>query len=170
MEEQNAVLNKQLGDASLTIAGLEKKVEKLQLNVEDLNHEVAREVKASRNAEKASSNYTIQLAEANRTIESERQLRTQAQTTVRAMQATLDSRDKELEELRAQMLRILKAVDPEVSIPAQGDASHDKIMSQNFDMLRKIEELQQNLRIQTAARTNADAQLADLRANRAESP
>lgn len=170
MEEQNAVLNKQLGDASLTIAGLEKRVEKLQLNVEDLNHEVAREVKSSRNAEKASSNYTIQLAEANRTIESERQLRTQAQTTVRAMQTTLDSRDKELEELRAQMLRILKAVDPEVSIPAQGDGSHDKIMSQNFDMLRKIEELQQNLRIQTAARTNADAQLTELRANRAESP
>ena len=43
---------------------LEKKVEKLQLNVEDLNHEVAREVKSSRNAEKTSSSYTIQLAEA----------------------------------------------------------------------------------------------------------
>lgn len=170
MEEQNGKLNKQLGDASLTIAGLEKKVEKLQLNVEDLNHEVAREVKSSRSAEKASSNYTIQLAEANRTIESERQLRTQAQATVRAMQVTVDSRDTELEELRAQMLRILKAVDPEVSIPAQGDASHDKIMSKNFDMLRKIEELQQNLRIQTAGRSNAEAQLADLRANRVESP
>lgn len=170
MEEQNTKLNKQLGDASLTIAGLEKKVEKLQLSVEDLNHEVAREVKSSRSAEKASSNYTIQLAEANRTIESERQLRTQAQATVRTMQATMDSRDKELEELRAQMLRVLKAVDPDVSIPAQGDASHDKIMSKNFDMLRKIEELQQNLRVQTAGRTNAEAQLAELRANRGESP
>ncbi|XDG07454.1 hypothetical protein ABKA04_007069 [Annulohypoxylon sp. FPYF3050] len=170
MEEQHTKLNKQLEDSSLAIAGFEKKIEKLQLQIEDLNHEVAREVKSSRNAEKASSNTAIQLAEANRTIESERQLRTQAQATVRAMQTTVDSRDKELEELRAQMLRVLKAVDPEISIPAQGDASHDKIMSQNFDMLRKIEELQQNLRIQTAARTNAEAQLTELRANRGDSP
>lgn len=170
MEEQHANLNKQLVDSSLTIAGLEKKVEKLQLNVEDLNHEVAREVKSARNAEKAASNHTIQLAEANRTIESERQLRTQAQSTIRAMQGTIDSRDQELGELRAQMLRVLKAVDPEISIPAQGDASHDKIMSKNFDMVRKIEELQQNLRVQSAGRANAEAQLSEMRANRSESP
>ncbi|KAI0910144.1 myosin-11 [Ustulina deusta] len=170
VEELNSKLNKQLGDASLTIAGLEKKVEKLQLNLEDLNHEVAREVKSNRNAEKASSNFTAQLAEANRTIESERQLRTQAQSTARNMQATLDSRGKETDELRAQMLRVLKAVDPEISIPTPIDESHDKIMSKNFDMIRKIEELQQNLRIQTTARANAEAQLAEARKSRGESP
>ncbi|RYC55098.1 hypothetical protein CHU98_g11111 [Xylaria longipes] len=170
VEELNTKLNKQLGDASLTIAGLEKKVEKLQLNVEDLNHEVAREAKSNRNAEKASSNFTAQLAEANRSIESERQLRAQAQSTVRTMQATLDSRGKEINELRAQMLRVLKAVDPEVSIPASIDGSHDKIMSKNFDMIRKIEELQQNLRVQKTARANAEAKLAEARNNRGESP
>ncbi len=94
-----------------------RKLEKLQLNLEDLNHEVAREVKSSRNAEKASSNFTAQLAEANRTIESERQLRTQAQVTLRTIQGTLDARDKELAELRAQMLSVLKTVDPD-SVPA----------------------------------------------------
>ena len=52
IEEQNTKLNKQLGDSQLTIAGLEKKVEKLQLNLEDLNHEIAREVTSNRNAEK----------------------------------------------------------------------------------------------------------------------
>ncbi|KAI0552455.1 P-loop containing nucleoside triphosphate hydrolase protein [Xylaria curta] len=170
VEELNTKLNKQLGDASLTIAGLEKKMEKLQLNLEDLNHEVAREAKANRNAEKASSNFTAQLAEANRSVESERQLRTQTQSTVRTMQATLDSRSKEISELRAQMLRVLKAVDPEVSVPASMDASHDKIMSKNFDMIRKIEELQQNLRVQRTARANAEAQLAEARNSRGEPP
>ncbi|RYP86174.1 hypothetical protein DL769_000786 [Monosporascus sp. CRB-8-3] len=170
IEEENAKLNKQLGDSQITVAGLEKKVEKLLLNLEDLNHEIAREVKSSRNAEKATSNFTVQLAEANRTIESERQIRQQAQSTVRAMQSTLDSRNKELDELRAQMLRVLKAVDPEVNIPNQTDGTHDKIMSKNFEMIRKIEELQQNVRIQTAARTNAEAQLAELRASRGDSP
>ena len=170
LEEQNAKLNKQLGDSQVTIASLEKRLEKLQLNLEDLNHEVAREVQSSRNAEKASSNFTAQLAEANRTIESEKQLRTQAQGTVRTMQSTLDARDAELAELRTQLLRALKTVDPESVPTIHTDSSPDKFLSKNFDLVRKIEELQQNLRVQTAARANAEAQVVELRASRNESP
>lgn len=168
LEEQNAKLNKQLGDSQVTIASLEKRLEKLQLNLEDLNHEIAREVQTSRNAEKASSNFTAQLAEANRTIESEKQLRAQAQGTVRTMQSTLDARDAELAELRTQLLNALKTVDPESAPPIPTDGGPDKFISKNFDLVRKIEELQQNLRVQTAARANAEAQLAELRAARNE--
>ncbi|OLN96356.1 Myosin type-2 heavy chain 1 [Colletotrichum chlorophyti] len=170
VEEQNTKLNKQLGEAQLTIAGLEKKVEKLQLNVEDLNHEVTREAKTSRNAEKMSSTYTAQLAEANRTIESERQLRTQAQASVRTLQTTMEAREKELQELRAQMLKVLKTVDPDVVVPPQVDGANEGMLSKNFDLVRKIEDLQQNLRVQTAARTNAETQLAELRSGRVDSP
>jgi len=170
LEEQNTKLNKQLGDSQVTIASLEKKLEKLQLNLEDLNHEVAREVKSSRNAEKVTSNFTVQLAEANRTIESERQLRTQAQGTVRSLQTALDSREGELTELRSQLLAALKIVDPESVPQMQSDGSSDKFLNQNFDLVRKVEELQQNLRVQTAGRANAEAQLAELRAARNESP
>ncbi|PTD04701.1 Myosin type-2 heavy chain 1 [Fusarium culmorum] len=170
LEEQNTKLNKQLGDSQLAIASLEKRAEKLQLNLEDLSHEVAREVKSSRNAEKATSTFTAQLAEANRTIESERQLRTQAQTTVRTLQSSVDSRDKEINELRAQMLEVLRTVDPEVHIPPQSDGADEKVLIQNFDLVRKVEELQQNLRVQTAARTNAENQLTEMRASRNESP
>ncbi|KHO00173.1 myosin type II heavy chain [Metarhizium album ARSEF 1941] len=170
LEEQNANLNRQLGDAQVTIATLEKKAEKLQLSLEDLNHEVAREVQSSRNAEKASSNFTVQLAEANRTIEAERQLRAQSQATVRTLQATIDSRDKELQELRGQILNALRSVDPEIRIPPPSDDSNQRAVLKNFDLARRVEELQQNLRVQSAARTNAENQLADLRAARHESP
>jgi len=170
VDEQNVKLNKQLGDSQVTIASLEKKVEKLELSLEDLNHEVAREAKNSRNAEKASSAATAQLAEANRTLESERQLRTQAQGTVRTLQAAMDARDQELADLRAQLLSALKTVDPESVPPVQSDGGGDKLLIQNFDLVRKIEELQQNLRVQSTARANAEAQLADLRAARAQSP
>ncbi|OBR08675.1 Myosin type ii heavy chain [Colletotrichum higginsianum IMI 349063] len=169
-DEQNAQLNKQLGEAQFTIAGLEKKVEKLQLNLEDLNHEVAREAKTSRNAEKTASTAAAQLAEANRTIESERQLRTQAQANARTLQSTMEAREKELQELRAQMLKVLKTVDPEVVIPPQADGTNEGALSKNFDLVRKVEDLQQNLRVQTAARTNAETQLADLRSARVDSP
>ncbi|KAJ4298768.1 class II myosin [Collariella sp. IMI 366227] len=170
VEEQNAKLNKQLGDSQVTIASLEKRLEKLQLNLEDLNHEVAREVQSSRNAEKATSNFTVQLAEANRTIESERQLRAQAQGTVRSLQSSLDARDNELGELRTQLLNALRIVDPEAVPAVQTDGAADNLLSKNFDLVRKIEELQQNLRIQTAARGNAEAQLVELRTVRDESP
>ncbi|KAK3363290.1 myosin tail-domain-containing protein [Lasiosphaeria hispida] len=170
LEEQNVKLNKQLGDSQVTVASLEKKLEKLQLSLEDLNHEVAREVKSSRNAEKATSNFTVQLAEANRALESERQLRAQAQGTARTLQSTMDARDVELEELRAQLLSALRTVDPELALPVQSDGGGDKFISKNFDLVRKIEELQQNLRVQTAARDNAEAQIAEMRATRNESP
>ncbi|KAL0475356.1 P-loop containing nucleoside triphosphate hydrolase protein [Neurospora intermedia] len=173
VEEQNTKLNKQLGDSQVTVAGLEKKVEKLQLTIEDLNHELARETQASRNAEKLSSNVTVQLAEANRTIESERQLRTQAQGTVRTLQSTLDARDKELIELRAQLLSALKTVDPDTDdthVQTEGASASERFLSKNFDLVRKIEDLQQNLRVQTTARASAEAQLADLRTSRNDSP
>ncbi|KAK4447484.1 myosin type-2 heavy chain 1 [Podospora aff. communis PSN243] len=170
VEEQNAKLNKQLGDSQVTVASLEKKLEKLQLNLEDLNHEVAREVKSSRNAEKVTSNFTVQLAEANRTIESERQLRNQAQGTVRTLQSALDARDGELTELRSQLLAALKIVDPESIPQIQSEPGNDKFLAKNFDLVRKVEELQQNLRVQAAGRANAEAQLAELRVSRNESP
>ncbi|KAG6038216.1 hypothetical protein E4U41_004432 [Claviceps citrina] len=169
LEEQNAKLNKQLGEAQLTVASLEKKTEKLQLNLEDLTHEVAREVQSSRNAEKASSNFTVKLAEANRTIESERQLRTQSQATIRTLQATLDARDDELRDLRSQMLNALKTVDPDVRIPPPSEDSKQRALIKNFDLVRKMEELQQNLRVQSAARANAENQVVELRAARHES-
>ncbi|KAK3985698.1 putative myosin type-2 heavy chain 2 [Cladorrhinum sp. PSN332] len=171
LEEQNTKLNKQLGDSQVAIASLEKRLEKLQLNLEDLNHEVAREVQNSRAAEKSTSNITAQLAEANRTIESERQLRTQAQATVRTLQAAMDNREAELADLRTQLLAAVKVVDPEAVVPAiQTDGGADKGLSKSFDLARKIEELQQDLRVQTAGRANAESQLAELRASRAESP
>lgn len=167
LEEHNAVLDRQLGEAQVTIASLEKRTEKLQLDLEDLNHEVAREVKSSRNAEKASSSFTAQLAEANRIVESERQQRTQAQSTVRTLQASLSSRDHELQDLREQMLKILKTVDPEAKLPAT-DVANERGIAVNFDLVRKVEELQQNLRAQSAARSNAESQLADLRSSRSD--
>lgn len=164
LEEQNAKLNKQLGDTQVNAASLEKKLEKAQLNLEDLNHEFQREVKSNRNAEKMSSTSNVQLAEVNRNLESERQQRTQAQGTARTLQATLESRDKELTELRSQMLRALKMVDPESDPVVQVDGASERVFSEKFDLVRKIEDLQQNLRVQTAARNTAETQLADLRA------
>ncbi|KAF4124511.1 homoserine O-acetyltransferase/O-succinyltransferase [Geosmithia morbida] len=142
LEEQSVKLNKQLGDAQVTITSLEKKAEKLQLSIEDLNHELAREAKSSRDAEKTSSTVNAQLTEANRTIESERQMRSQAQST---------------------MLKALRSADPGIEVPPPGETG-DKATLKNFDLARKVDELQQNLRVQTAARTNAENQIADLRA------
>jgi myosin protein heavy chain len=160
----NQKLNKQLGEAQEVLASKDKQVEKLQLSLEDLNHEVAREHKTSRNAEKASSTFTSQLAEANRKLEDERQLHTQAQAKNRQLQTMLDTRDKEI-------LELLRKVDPETTIPTPEfgfDGGSDRGANKTppnlvLNLTQKIEELQQNLRVQSAGRSNAESQLADLR-------
>jgi myosin protein heavy chain len=160
-DEQNQKLNKQLGDTQLALASLEKQKEKLQLSLEDLTHEVAREHKTSRNAEKASSTFTTQLAEANRKLEDERALHSQAQTKNRQLQSMLDSREKEL-------LLLVKKVDPDMKQPMpQFDGGSDRSSNKTPNLVpgltQKIDELLQNLRVQTAGRTNAESQLVELR-------
>src|SRR6202030_496171 len=97
LDEECKKLQRHLGDTQLMTTSLEKRKEKLSLTVEDLNHEVTREHKSTRNAEKAASAAGIQLAEANRNLETERQLRTQAQANTRQLQAALDQANKEIE-------------------------------------------------------------------------
>ena len=163
IDEQNQKLNKQLTDAQLALASMEKQKEKLQLSLEDLNHEVAREHKTSRNAEMASSTFTTQLAEANRKFENEHQLHTQAQAKSRQLQAIIDARETEV-------LQLMRKVDPETlnSLIQVDGTSSDRSSTRSPPNLvpslaQKIDELQQNLRIQTAGRANAEAQLGDMR-------
>ena len=171
LEEQSLKLNKQLEDSQVTVASLEKKSEKLQLQLEDLNHEVAREAKSNRNAEKASSNAAAQLTEANRTLEAERVSRGNAQATIRTLQGSLDSREKELEEMRSQMLAVLRTVDPAIVIPLMDtDKENKATLLKNFNLVRKVEELHHNLKVQTAARHNAEGLVSELRAARHDSP
>ncbi len=165
IEEQNAKLQKQIGEVQVLVTSLEKRNEKLQLTVEDLNHEVEREHKASRTAEANTSNITTQLAEAKRRLETEENVRIQSQAQVKTLQSTLDVRDRELEDLRAQRLHLLKVVEPDVDFdpPAQTDGSTEPSAIEKFDLVRRVQELQQDLRVQTAGRSNAESALAGLR-------
>ena len=162
VDEQNSKLNKQLSEALVSIASLEKQKEKLALTVEDLNHEVARELQSSRNAEKTSSTITSQFAEVNRKLEDEKQLHTQAQAKNRQLLSIVDTRDKEV-------LQLMKHIDPEMSpvVLPQVDGTSDRsaTRSPNIvpDLVKKVEELHQNLRVQAAGRQNAESQLADMR-------
>ncbi|TAQ89190.1 hypothetical protein B7494_g2481 [Chlorociboria aeruginascens] len=160
-DEQNQKLNKQLGDAQLAVASLEKQKEKLQLSVEDLTHEVARELKSSRTAEKNSSTFTSQLAEANRKLDDERQLHSQAQSKNRQLQSIIDNRDREI-------LQLMKLADPDMIYPPpQFDGGSDRSLSKSPNLVpsltKMVEELQQKLRVQSAGRSNAESLLVDLR-------
>lgn len=161
LEEQNRKIQKQLEDVQIMANSLKKQNEKLQLNVEDLTHEVAREAKTSRHAEKSSSTLSVQIAELNRNLESEQQLRAQAQSTTRRLQQAVDEREKELEELRAQRLRILSLIAPE-DLP-QVDGVKEKPAANNFDLVNRVQELQQQLRVHLAGRNNAENQVSELR-------
>jgi myosin protein heavy chain len=162
-EEENKGLFRQLEDAQLTIASLEKQKEKLSLSLEDLNHEITREHKTSRNAEKSSSTVNLQLADVNRKLETERQLRTQAQTNTRTVQASLDNANTELDECRNQLMLLRKIFDPEGgNVSITYDAAMPDI-ARAVDLAERLEAVNQALRIAVERYTRAEAQLDELR-------
>lgn len=162
-EEENKKLFRQLEDAQLNIASLEKQKEKLSLSLEDLNHEITREHKTNRNAEKASSTIHIQLADVNRKLETERQLRTQAQTNTRAVQATLDNTNRELEECHKQLMTLRKVFDPEgADVTITYDAAKPEI-TKAVDLAERLEAANQALRVAAERYSRAEAQVDELR-------
>lgn len=163
LDEDNKRLTRQLSDAQLSITSLEKQKEKLALNLEDLNHEVAREHKTSRNAEKASSAVNIQLAEANRNLESERQLRSQAQANTRKLQASLDARSQEIEECHQRLLLLHKVFDPEATEAPPSWEAIVPHLSSSINLAQQLEASQQALRVTGEKWTRAETQLQELR-------
>ncbi|KJF60622.1 myosin type II heavy chain [Coccidioides immitis RS] len=168
LEEANKQLSRQVGDCQLTITSLEKQKEKLALSLEDLNHEVAREHKASRNAEKAASTANIQLAEAHRNLETERQLKTQAQANTRKLQDSLDQAHKEIQDCHQQLILLHKVFNPEVTeVPASWEAVKPDL-SKQVEIAAILESVQENLRVSEEKRARAESQLAEMRRRHAD--
>ncbi|KAI9737783.1 MAG: hypothetical protein M1834_009151 [Cirrosporium novae-zelandiae] len=164
LENENKKLARQFGDAQLSITSLEKQKEKLALNVEDLNHELARERKTSRSAEKASSAAGIQLAEANRNLDTERQLKTQAQANTRKLQESLDNSNKEIEDCHTQLMLLHKAFDPDVVVvPDQKWEDLKPDLSKKVDLARQLEASVEAYRVIEERYARAQAQLDELR-------
>ena len=163
VEEENKRLFSQLEDAQLTIASLEKQKEKLSLSLEDLNHEVTREHKTSRNAEKASSTVNLQLADVNRKLETERQLRTQAQANTRTIQATLDNNNRDLKECHRQLVLLRKVFDPESADVAITYEAAKPEISRTVDIAERLETANQALRVAVERYSRAESQLNELR-------
>lgn len=164
-EEEARALARQLEGAQLTIASLEKQKEKLSLSLEDLNHEVTREHRTTRNAEQQSSSVNLQLGEANRKLETERQLRTQAQTNTRAVQNALEAANKELAECHDQLKLLQKVFDPEMKdVAMNGNLDGAKPdLARTIDLAQKLEAAHQALRVSNERAARAEAQLEDIR-------
>ena len=171
-EEENKHLQRQLDGSQLTISSLEKQKEKLHLGMEDLTHEVNRELKTSRNAEKMSSTVNIQLAETNRKLETERQLRTQAQANTRTVQTALDEANKELAECHHQLVLLRKVFDPSTAAESPSQAlSYEAIkpdIARAIDLVQKLESAQQATRITNERCLQMEALLGELRARQGD--
>ncbi|KAF7167206.1 hypothetical protein CNMCM5623_000601 [Aspergillus felis] len=163
LEEDNRKLTRQLGDLQLSITSLEKQKEKLSLSLEDLNHEVNREHKASRNAEKAASTAGIQLAEANRNLETERQLRTQAQANTRKLQGSLDTAHKEIETLHRQLMLLHKFVEPLSDKPPESWESIQPDLVEKVNLAQLLDTVQSKLQVTEEKYNRAESQLAEMR-------
>ncbi|KAH9809837.1 putative myosin type II heavy chain, partial [Teratosphaeria destructans] len=164
-DEEAKKLQRQLGDAQLTIASLEKKAERLTMEAEDLRYELDREHKASRSAEQQSSTTYTQLAEANRKLETERQMRARAETSARNIQAIIDARQRELDEVHDNLRLLQKVFDPENGrLPANVDGPAGKPdLTKTIDLAQKLEASEAALRLATDRFSRVQAELDDIR-------
>ncbi|KAI9929976.1 hypothetical protein MW887_011786 [Aspergillus wentii] len=163
LEEENKKTARQMGDLQVSITSLEKQKEKLSLSLEDLNHEVNREHKASRNAEKAASTAGIQLAEANRNLETERQLRTQAQANTRKLQGSLDTANKEIDNLHRQLMVLHKVVEPTADESTKSWEAVQPDISKKVDLAQLLDTVQSKLQVTEEKYGRAESQLAEMR-------
>ena len=161
-DEEKKKLQRQLEEAQLSITSLEKQKEKLELSIEDMNHEIAQEHKTNRNAGKASSTFNIQLAEANRNLETEKQLKSQAQANTRKLQSSLDQANAELRDCHENLLSLQRVLEPETDIP-KGPEATEKQLSKTVDLAQKLEASREALRVSTERCSRAEVQLAELR-------
>ncbi|KAF3480115.1 uncharacterized protein GIQ15_05462 [Arthroderma uncinatum] len=168
LDEANKLLTRQLGDAQLSINSLEKQKEKLALSAEDLNHEMAREHKASRNAEKSAAAAQLQLAEANRNLETERQLKAQAQANTRKLQASMDQTNAELEDCHRQLILLHKVFDSDPSPAPKSWETVKPDLSKKVDMAALLEAAHNELRISEEKRSRAENQLNEMRRRHAD--
>ena len=162
-DEENKKRLCQLNEAQVTITSLEKHKEKLALSLEDLNHELEREHKASRSAEKSVSTLNVQLTEVNRLLESERQIKSQAQANTRKVQGLLDSANDEIETSRRQLILLHKVFDPETRDVIPSWESLAPHLSEYADLAGQLEASQQALRVTGEKWTRAESQLQELR-------
>lgn len=163
VDDENKRLQRQLEDAQLTISSVQKQKEKLALNVEDLNHELSREHKASRNAEQTSSTVNLQLADVNRKLETERQLKSQAQASSRAVQASLDQANSELAECHKQLMLLRKVFDPKTGDSPISYQKAKPEITRVVDLAQKLENSQQALHVANERCLSLEAQLEELR-------
>jgi len=163
LDQENKNLRRQNGEMQVEVTSLQKQKEKLALSLEDVNHEIAREHKTSRNAEKASSTTNIQLAEANRNLETERQLKTQAQANTRKVQAALEQANKEIQDCHNQLIHLHKVFDPNLDgLPDSWDVVKPDV-AKTVSLAQQLEASQQALRVTGEKWTRAETQLQELR-------
>ena len=163
IEGENKRLLRQYNDAQLSITSLEKQKEKFGLGLEDLNHELEREHKATRSAEKNFSSVNSQLAEANRSLDSERQLKAQAQANTRKLQSMLDSSNREIQESRQQLTLLQKVFDPESKDTTASWEVVAPRLRDYTDLAAQLDASQQALRVTEEKCGRAENQIAELR-------
>lgn len=162
-EEQNKRTVRELEEAKLAMLTLEKQNEKLNQDMQDLQQELSQERKTARDAEKGTSTSTLQLAELNRKLETERQLKTQAQTNSRAIQSSLDRANDELKTCHNQLVLLAKVFDPTVGF-SSGPLDLSRVdMTKTLDLARKLSESEQTARFTAERLARAEAQLEALR-------
>ncbi|ANB14875.1 hypothetical protein AWJ20_2488 [Sugiyamaella lignohabitans] len=149
-------------DICLKHATLQVHKEKMEREIEDLHHDIAREKKAALSAERMRSALEEQLASVKDSSETERRSRSEVEVMKRKLTISLDSAKRQLQERTDQLLALQKIVNPRLSRSSSvswEEASKD--VPEFVDLAQKLEESEKARKKAEESKALLKAQLED---------
>lgn len=139
LEKSEKQLRHQLEELSVKYETLNLQKSKMVREIEDLQHNIAREQKAALAAERSKNSAQEQFNTLKDSVDGERRNRSQAEVTTRKLTAQLETARRELDERTEQLIALQKVVDP-IKRGSRDWSSMKKAISEHVDLAKKLEE------------------------------
>lgn len=160
LEKTEKELRESLEDVNAKYDEVRMQRDKLAQDVEDLNHDIAREQKAALAAERVKSSLEDQVSSLKDAANRQRMDRSESEVARRKLASSLEATKKELQERTDQLLALQKIVSPKSTGPMDWSAAGAETQKL-VDLAGKLQESEKQRRKAEEARAILEAQLND---------
>lgn len=159
LEANEKILRQELENFKVECASLQKQKEKLNQTIEDLNHDISREQKATSTAERLNTSLQELLEKSKSSYDKERRDRSEAEVGKRKMSSQLELVKKELVVKSEQLMALQKVIKPSHSRNISFDSRASNNEFEPIDLARRLEAAEKKLKQSEESRALLESQL-----------
>lgn len=161
LEANEKKLRQELENFRVECATLQKQKEKMNQTIEDLNHGVSREQKATSLAERLNESLKDELNKLKASYDKERRDRSEAEVNKRKMASQLEAAKKELAEKSGQLVAFQKVIKPSHSRNRSLDVKPLDNELESVDLVRRLEIAERKLKQSEESKALLESQLSE---------